>query len=146
MSVQGTVHQAVEAAHNAPATQRDQSDGALLAWVEADGRPRWNVEAKAPRGLAAEAQRAIDFEKMEVGADLDRSIAGVGDINIYSLAASIQGDLSLRRNDLAGRHGIGWGTVTRLGPSGKVGSVCDSGRVSGTPSVTSGPARSALPS
>src|SRR6266851_1671443 len=83
MSVQGSVQQTVEAAHDASASEGHQPHGALLAWFEANRRSRRNVEAEAARRFTGEVQRAIDLEKMEVRTDLDRPVAGVGHINMH---------------------------------------------------------------
>ena len=63
----------------AVAGEGDQFDFAGVAGLEADGGAGGDVEAEAAGGGAIEVQGGVDFEEMEVAADLDGAVAGVGD-------------------------------------------------------------------
>jgi hypothetical protein len=63
---------------NGPSTaQSHQLNLARIARLESHGRSRGNIQPHAVRSRAVEHQRAIDFEKMTMGSDLDRTVAAI---------------------------------------------------------------------
>ena len=61
-----------------------QPHGARLAGLEAHGGAGGDVEPHALCALAVELQRVVGLEEMIVAADLDRTVAGVGDLDAGS--------------------------------------------------------------
>ena len=83
---------------------RDQLDFALLAGLEAHGGARGDVEPKASRRRAIEAQRAVGLEEVVVRADLDRPVAGVGDLHLERRAAGVDLDVAGFAEHFPGDH------------------------------------------
>src|SRR3954454_3729445 len=119
-----------------------QIDAPGLPWFEPDCRPSRNVETEAPRLFPVEGQRAVRLEEMIVGTDLDRPVAGIGDLQADGFAAVVQGDLTGLDEQFTRDHGnsllqrIGRWTVTSFVPSGNVASTWISWIISGMPGMT----------
>src|SRR5271156_1060606 len=73
-------HLLAEAVDLAFAGESDEAHRSALAGLEADGGPRRNVEPEAARLRAVELERRVGLEEMVVGADLDRPVAGIRDL------------------------------------------------------------------
>src|SRR3977135_4234982 len=56
--------------------QLHQDHQLLVARLEADGRPSRDIEPHPPRLPALEAERTVGLEEVEVGSDLNRTVAG----------------------------------------------------------------------
>ena len=91
--------------------------------------PAGDVQAKAARRVAVEDERGVGLVEVVVRADLDRPVAGVGDLDRHRGAARVELDVAVGDEELARRHGytIGLWTVTSFVPSGNVASTCTSG-------------------
>ena len=63
---------------------------ARLAGLEAHRRAGGDVEPHALGALAVELQRLVGLEEMIVAADLDRPVAGVGDLDGDRVAALVR--------------------------------------------------------
>src|SRR5258708_12234928 len=61
------------------ATQSDQADLFLLAWLKAHGSSGGNVQAHTVGGLAIESKGRINLKEVVVATDLDRAIPGMLD-------------------------------------------------------------------
>src|SRR5216683_2753310 len=134
-----SVDLAVEAEDAARPGIGDQPDLARLARLEAHRCSRRDIEPAATRFVALEGKGAVGFVEMVMRADLDRPVAGIGDVQRHCRAAGIELDLAGGNDDLTWdhrRYRIGWWTVTSLVPSGKVASTWISWTISGTPSIT----------
>ena len=59
----------------------NEGDRFFFARLEAHGGSGGNVETHVEGWLAVELERAVDLEKAEMRADLNRPVAGVGDID-----------------------------------------------------------------
>ena len=127
-------HFGLEAIDLARTPQRHEGDVPPLPRLEANRSAGGNVEPHSPGFLAIEAKRRVGLEKVVMAADLDRPIAGAGDLQRHSLRALVELDLSITGDDLAWNQReisldramsqrIGWWTVTSLVPSGKVAST-----------------------
>ncbi len=68
-----------------------QSNFLGIAGLKAHGGSGGNIQPHAESGGAIESQRAIHFEEMEMRADLDGAVAGVGDFQ-FDFAAAVVGD------------------------------------------------------
>src|SRR5579883_3220450 len=95
-------HRLAQAVDLALAGERDEAHLAALAGLEADRRAGGNVEAEAARPGAVEFQRRIGLEEMVVRADLDRPVAGIGDLQGQRLAVLVHDDVAGFGEDLAG--------------------------------------------
>src|SRR5690348_15531966 len=124
----------------------DERDVARLPRLEPHRRPGRDVEPHAARLATVELQRLVGLEEVVVRADLDRPLAGVGDLERDGRAALVEEDVALRGDDLAGDHRIGSWTVTSLVPSGNVASTWISWIISGMPSMTCSRRRISAPS
>jgi hypothetical protein len=102
---QRSVHGAAEAVDDSVAAEGHELHLAGLPGLEAHGRPGGNVEPHAARGGAVEAQRRIGLEEVVVRTDLDRPVAGVGDLQANRRTVRIQFDVSFREEILARLHG-----------------------------------------
>src|SRR5258708_8621086 len=117
--------------------------GARLAGLEAHGGAGGDVEAHTLGPLAVEPESLVGLEEMIVAANLDRPVAGVGDLQRDRVAAlaGIEFKFTLRGEDFTWLHlgvpqRIGLCTVTSLVPSGKVAATWMSWIISATPSIT----------
>src|SRR5579883_2083538 len=113
----------VEAVDGAPARIGHQAHGPGLPGLEPHRGSGRDVEPVPARLLALELERRIGLEEMIVRADLDRPVAGVGDVERDRLAAGIELDFAVLRQDFPWNHvfplqRIGAWTVTSLVPSG----------------------------
>ena len=104
--LEGAVGEVVEAVDDALAGEGDEGDGAFVAGFEADGGAGGDVEAVAAGGGAVEFEGGIDFEEMEVAADLDGAVAGVGDGEFEGVEADIGFEVGrvFGCDDFAGDH------------------------------------------
>src|SRR5687768_11955510 len=68
----------------------DEGHLASLAGLEADGGAGRNVEAEAAGLLAVEGEGRVRFVEMVVRADLDRPVAGIGDLEGDGGAALVE--------------------------------------------------------
>src|SRR6185437_11706969 len=80
----------------------------------------------------------VGLEEMIMRADLDRPVAGIGDLERHGGAAGVQLDVAALGDDFSRNHSqrIGWWTVTILVPSGKVASTWMSWIIEAIPSIT----------
>src|SRR6187402_684398 len=99
-----SLHLAAKAVDDALASQRDELHVAGLPRLEPHGGAGGDIEPHAAGFLAVEFQRRVGFEKMVVRADLDRTIAAVGDGERHRLAAGIEFDLAVLDEEFAGDH------------------------------------------
>src|ERR1700733_3162928 len=74
--------------------QRDEGNLARLPRLEADRRARGAIEPHATRSLAVEFQRRIGIKEMIMRADLDRTIARIGNGQCEGLAALVELDFA----------------------------------------------------
>src|SRR5690348_11907132 len=94
----------VEAVDDALAGIGDEAHRARLARLEAHRRAGGNVEAAAARAVPVEAERGVGLEEMVMRADLDRPVAGIGDLDLDRCPAGIELDLAGLRDDFTGDH------------------------------------------
>ena len=127
------------------AAEGHELDRPALARLEADGGAGGNVQTEAVGRGAVELERGVGLEEMVVRADLNRSVAGVGDRHADRRAADVQRDLAIGGKNLSRPHWIGSWTVTSFVPSGKVASTWTSWIISATPSMTSSTPRMVRP-
>src|SRR6266446_1262387 len=123
------------------AGERNERDLTRLPRFKAHRRAGRDIEPHAARLLAIEFQRRIGLEEMIMRADLDRPVAGIGDVKRNRPAPGIELDLAVLDEHLSGDHRclahlIGSCTVTSLVPSGNVASTWMSWIISGMPSIT----------
>src|ERR1700722_10290060 len=97
-------HVATKTVDGAFSGQRDELHVAGLSRLEAHRGAGRDVEPHAARLLAVELQRRIGLEKLVLGADLDRTVAGIGDRERHRLAAGIELDLAVLDEEFAGDH------------------------------------------
>src|SRR6185437_652481 len=97
-------HGAAEAVDGAFSRECNKPHVAGLARLEAHRGAGGDIEPHAARLLAFELQRRIGFEEMIVRADLDRTVAGVGDRQRHGLAAGIELDLTVLDEEFTGDH------------------------------------------
>src|SRR6516165_6342896 len=100
----GAVRQKIEAAHDAAASEGDQTDRAPLAGRPALGITRGNIEVHAPRLGAIEHQAAVYLEERIVRADEDRVIGRVLDLDLDGPSARVERDRPFAEQDFAGSH------------------------------------------
>ena len=94
----------IEPEHATHPAQRHERDFARLSGLEADGRPRRNVQPVAAGLAAVEGERRIGFGEVEVRADLHRAVAAVGDRQRDGLRPGVELDVACRRENLSGNH------------------------------------------
>src|SRR5579863_9417695 len=102
----------LQAVDLAQAGQGDELHALGVARLEADGGAGGNVQPEAAGGGTVEAQGVVGLEEMVVRTDLDRAVAGVGDVERDGRQAgvAVEGGRVGRRDDFAGDHGFsGWG-------------------------------------
>src|ERR1700722_4159525 len=97
-------HFATKAIDLSAAHERNQRDLARLSRLESHSGAGGDIEAHATDFFALELQRRIGFGKMVVRADLNRSVAAVGDGDRYRLTVRIELDLAVRNEHFAGDH------------------------------------------
>src|SRR5882757_10977297 len=98
------LHVAAETIDHALSRQSDELHVAGLARLETHRGPGGDVEAHAAGPFAVELQGGVGFEEMVVRADLDRTVAGIGDGERHLLAAGIEFDLAVLDEEFAGDH------------------------------------------
>ena len=95
----------VEAEDFAEAGEGDELDFFRVAGLEADGGAGGDVEAEAAGRGAVEAEGLVGLEEMIVRADLDRTVAGVGDGEGERREVDVRRErLAFRGDDFAGDH------------------------------------------
>src|SRR5271169_2074791 len=72
----------------------DQAHDAALAGLEANRGSGRDVEPEALRLPAIELERRVGLEEMIVRADLDRPVAGIGDLDRHRFAPLVHGDVA----------------------------------------------------
>src|SRR5215831_16876931 len=92
---------ALEAVDAALAAVRHQGDLASLAGLETHRGAGRDVEPHAARLVALEAQRLVGLKEVIVRADLDRPVAGVGDLERDAGRALVEDDLAGLDEDFA---------------------------------------------
>src|SRR5205085_7021281 len=102
-----SVHFAIQSEDLARAAEGDEFHVARVAGLEADGGAGGDVEAEAARAFPVECERLIHFVEMEVAADLDRAVAGVGDADDFRGELEIRGKSGgvFGDDDFSGDHG-----------------------------------------
>ena len=96
----------LEAVAFAAAQVGREPHGARLAGLEAHGGAGGDVEPHALGALAVELQRLVGLEEMIVAADLDRPVAGVGDLDGDRIAALVELQLARSGDDFTWDHGL----------------------------------------
>ena len=101
------------------ARDRDERDGSRLAGLEAHGGAGRDVEAHAVGGAAVEVERAVRFDEVIVAADLDRTIAAVGDRRAATVLAALVRARCRQAHDVicAGRDRVRWPVVVPALPA-----------------------------
>lgn len=100
-----------ETKDHAVAAKRDQADFARLAGLEAHGGPSGDIEAHATGLFAVKAQAGIGLVEVIVRADLDGTVASIGDFEDNLGGIGIEKDFAGLGDDFAWDHGC----LTRLG-------------------------------
>ncbi len=91
-SVAGALGQAVESIDGFRAGDFGELHALGVAGLEAHGGARGNIQAHAEGLRAVEAQLAVGLEEMEMRADLDGPVAGVGDVEFDDAAVRVGDD------------------------------------------------------
>src|SRR5262249_40560524 len=94
----------MEAASQACARVGDQLNFTGVAWLEADGCSRRNVQAIAEGSLSIEGESRIGLGEMIVTADLNRPVARVGDAKGDGCPILVEDNLARCRKNLARNH------------------------------------------
>src|SRR5258708_25391506 len=94
----------VEAINQPRAPVGDQPDFTGLARLEAHSRSRRNVQAIPESSLSIKGESRVGLGEMIMTADLDRSVAGVGDSKRDGRSILVQDDLARCRKNLARYH------------------------------------------
>src|SRR5712671_7598923 len=97
-------HVATKTIDDSLAGERHELDVAGLPRLEPHRGAGGDIEPHAARLFAVEFQRRIGFEEMIVRADLDRAVAGVGDVKRHGLAAGVEFDLAVLDEEFTGDH------------------------------------------
>src|ERR1700738_3998062 len=97
-------HAAAKSVDDALAGERHELHVAGLPRFDPHRGARRDVEPHAAGFFSVELQRRVGLEEMIVRADLDRTIAGVGDGERHRLAAGIEFDLAVLDEHFAGDH------------------------------------------
>src|SRR5262249_6526449 len=98
--------QRVEPVDLAEPGKLDQGHHLLVAGLEAHRGARGHVEPHSPGETTLEAQRTVDLEEVEVGADLDGPIRGVGHGELDGAPARVGLDVPLAEDVLAWDHSL----------------------------------------
>ncbi|MBV6449086.1 MAG: hypothetical protein FCKEOINB_02816 [Nitrosomonas sp.] len=107
-------HFLIESIHDPVTRELDQLDGSLLSGLEADGRARHDIQAHAIRRVAVKFHGGVDFVKMKVGTDLDRTIPAIGNGQGFGFSAGIQLDFTRFGKHFAWNHGYSHGILLLL--------------------------------
>src|SRR5215510_1952227 len=94
----------VEPIKQARALVGDQANFAGEARLEAHSCSRRNVQAIPKRSLSIKSEGRVGLSEMIMAADLNRSVACVGDTERYGRPILVQDDLASRRKNLARYH------------------------------------------
>jgi hypothetical protein len=86
------------------ATEWHEPHLAALSGLEADRRAGGDVEAHAAGGFTIEIKRFVGFMEVIVRADLDRTVAAIGDHQRDGRRAGIELDVARSRENLTGDH------------------------------------------
>ena len=95
----------VEAVNQATAGERDQPNFTGQTGLETHSRSSRNVQAMSKSSLPVEGESRVAFSKMIVAADLDRSVACIGNRKRNICPILVQNDLAGSWKNLAGYHG-----------------------------------------
>src|SRR5439155_23504794 len=104
MASQFTHHLAAKTVDDALAGERYQLHVAGLSRLEPHRGAGRDIEPHAARLLAVEFKGRIGLEEVVMRADLDRSVAGVGDRERHRLAAGIEFDLAVLDEEFTWDH------------------------------------------
>src|SRR5438477_5008600 len=80
-----------------------------LARLEANRGPRRDIEMHAERRRPVEVERPVGFEKMVMATDLNRTVAGIHDLDGRLQSTRIELDLSVIRDNFAWDDGVSLG-------------------------------------
>src|SRR5450830_78667 len=100
--VQVAVGQTAETVNVASAAKLHQLHFAQFARFKAHGSASRNIQVHAERDLAREIQGFVDFEKVVVTADLNRSVTGVDGPEGGGWPPRVELDIGVRRDDFTG--------------------------------------------
>src|SRR5262252_4553242 len=93
-----------ETVNRALAGEGDESNVSGLPWFEAHRGTGRNIQSHAAGLGAVEGQRRIGLEEMVVGADLDRSVPGIGHGECDGRAVRVEDNVALLSKDFAWNH------------------------------------------
>src|SRR5437773_1669239 len=96
--VHWTARPAVAAADDPRAGNRDERDRLRLAWLEPHRGACRDIEAHPVGRAPVEHERAVCLDEVIVAADLNRTIAAVGDLKIHRLPSRVEDDLAVARD------------------------------------------------
>src|SRR5687767_9365100 len=96
--------QAIEADEDPPPAERDESHALALARPPADRVAGRNVEVHAPRAGTVEHESPVHLEEWEMGADEDRVVGAVEDVDLRGAPARVDGNGPLPVADLSRLH------------------------------------------
>ena len=99
-----------------PPAEGDEPDALRLARPPADGVAGRDVEVHAPGVGAVEHEPPVHLEEREVGADEDRVVGEVLDVDLGGAPPRVDGDRPLAEEDLAGLSSGSPGARGRSGP------------------------------
>src|SRR6056297_3077144 len=94
----------VEAPDLALAAVGNEGDLAALAGLEADGRARRDVEPHAAGLVTVEGEGLVGLEEVVVAADLDRPVAGIGDLEGDGGLALVEDEVARCWINFSGYH------------------------------------------
>ena len=94
----------IEPEHHAVAAVGDERHRPRLAGLEADGAAGGNVEPPPACLVPIERQGRVGLGEVVMGADLDRPVAGVGDLQRHRRLAGVELDFAGSREHLARNH------------------------------------------
>jgi hypothetical protein len=103
-TIQWAIDLPIQPIHLTAASQRYQHDFALVAWLKPDGGSGGDVEPHAASLFSIERQSGIHLKEMEVGANLNRAIARIGNHQLYGWSACIQLNLTRFNQQFAWNH------------------------------------------
>src|SRR5262249_6441930 len=103
-SVDGAVRERVEPVDLARAGQLHEGDHLFVAGLEADRGAGWDVEPHPPGLPALEAERAIDLEEVEVGANLNGPVTRIRHGQLDGAASNVGLDGTVAQQVLSWNH------------------------------------------
>ena len=98
----GTVGEIIETGYFAAAAQGDERNGFLHPRLKAHRRAGRHVRAHTERLCPVKLQGLVGFKEMKMTGYLNGAIPGIDDIEGQGLAAGVQVDLFIRRDNSAG--------------------------------------------